>query len=119
MLLRYLILIPALGPLIYYALAIFSGWRYLLKLRNLPPLDLTFTPPVSILKPVRGVDREAYDNFASMCTLDYPDYEIVFAVGDACDPVIPLIERLWREYPATPIRLIVGVEQLGVSPKMK
>ncbi len=115
---RYLILIPALGPLVYYLLAVLSGWQYLQKLRNLPPFDRSFTPPVSILKPVRGIDREAYENFSSMCALDYPQYEIVFAVGEPGDPVIPIIEKLQREFPSTSIRLIVGVEQLGVSPKM-
>jgi ceramide glucosyltransferase len=118
MLLRYLILIPALGPLVYYLLALLSGWRYLRALKQLPPFDRSFTPPVSILKPVRGVDREAYQNFASMCALDYPEYEIIFAVGEPGDPVIPLIQQLQREFPSTSIRLIVGVEQLGVSPKM-
>ena len=115
--LRYLILIPALGPLVYYLLAILSGWKYLRKLRNLPTLDCSFAPPVSILKPVRGIDREAFENFASMCNLDYPTYEIIFAVGEANDPVIPLIQKLQREFPATSIRLIVGIEQLGISRK--
>jgi len=115
--LRYLVLLPALGPLVYYGIAILAGWEYLRKLRKLPELDRTFAPAVSILKPVRGVDREAYENFASMCGLDYPEYEIVFAVGDEDDPVIPLIQRLQREFSGTSIRLIVGVEQLGVSPK--
>lgn len=115
--LRYLILIPALGPVVYYLLALLSGWQYLRKLRSLPPLDRSFAPPVSILKPVRGVDRGAYENFASMCNLDYPTYEIIFAIGEADDPVIPLIEKLQREFPATSIRLIVGVEQLGISRK--
>jgi ceramide glucosyltransferase len=116
--LRYLILIPALGPLVYYALALFSGWRFLHKLKDLPPFDRSFTPPVSILKPVRGLDREAYKNYASMCALDYPNYEIVFAVGEAEDPVIPLIEKLQSDFPSTSIRLIVGVAPLGISPKM-
>ena len=115
---RYLILIPALGPLVYYALAILSGWKYFRRLKQLPPFDRTFAPPVSILKPVRGVDREAYANFASMCALDYPEYEIVFAVGETDDPVISLIEKLRREFPTTAIRLVAGVEQIGFSPKM-
>jgi ceramide glucosyltransferase len=115
---RYLILLPALCPLVYYALAIVCGWEYFRKRKRLTPFDRSFTPPVSILKPVRGVDREAFQNFASMCALDYPDYEIVFAVGDVDDPVIPLIEKLKCDFPSTAIRLITGVEQLGVSPKM-
>lgn len=115
--LRYLILLPALGPLVYYVIAILAGLEYFRKLRNLPEFDRSFAPPVSILKPVRGVDREAYENFASMCDLDYPEYEVVFAVGEADDPVIPLIQKLQRDFPETSLRLIVGVEQLGVSHK--
>jgi ceramide glucosyltransferase len=115
---RFLILLPALGPLVYYCLAVYCGWDYFHRLRKLPPLDRSFTPPVSILKPVRGVDREAYENYASFCRLDYPEYEIIFAVGDSDDPVIPLLEKLRREFPERAIRLIVGVAQLGVSPKM-
>jgi len=116
--LRFLILLPALGPLIYYCLAIFSGWDYFRRLRKLPPLDRSFTPPVSILKPVHGIDRGAYENYASFCRFAYPEYEIIFAVRDSEDPVIPLIEKLQREFPQRAIRLIVGVAQLGVSPKM-
>jgi ceramide glucosyltransferase len=115
--LRYLILIPALGPLVYYCLAIFAAWTHRLRLKNSPALDPYFSPPVSMLKPVRGVDRGAYENFASMCVLDYPEYEIVFAVGEADDPIIPTIQALQRDFPDTQIRLIVGVEQLGACRK--
>jgi ceramide glucosyltransferase len=67
-----------------------------------------------MLKPVRGVDRGAYENFASMCVLDYPKYEIVFAVGEADDPIIQALQRDFQE---TQRRLIVGVEQLGACNK--
>ena len=115
--LRFLILLPALGPLVYYLLAIYSALVYFGRLRKLPPLDRLFAPPVSILKPVRGLDHHAYENFASFCDLDYPDYEILFAVADADDPIIPIIEKLQRSYPNQSIRLIVGVEQLGITLK--
>src|SRR5271154_6893667 len=104
--LRYLILLPALGPLIYYCLALVSAWDFLRSLRGRPAFDSAFVPPVSILKPVQGLDRDGYENFVSMCDLDYAEYEIVFAVGDPDDPVIPLIEKLNQEFPKTNIRLI-------------
>jgi ceramide glucosyltransferase len=110
-------LLPALGPLVYYCLAIYSGLAYFLRLRRLPPVDRSFAPPVSILKPVRGLDHGAYENFASFCGLDYPDYEILFAVADSDDPVIPIIENLRKDHPRQAIRLIVGVEQLGITLK--
>jgi len=115
--LRFLILLPSLGPLIYYCLAFYAGVDYFRRLRKLPPVDRSFTPPVSILKPVRGMDHEGDENFASFCRLDYTDYEILFAVADASDLVIPVIEKLQTNYPKKAIRLIVGVEQLGITRK--
>jgi ceramide glucosyltransferase len=103
--------------LIYYCLAIYSGFVYFRRLRKLPPLDRSFAPPISILKPVRGLDHHAYENFASFCGLDYPDYEILFAVADVDDPVIPVIEKLQKNHPKQAIRLIAGVEQLGITLK--
>lgn len=70
-----------------------------------------FAPPVSILKPVKGVDAQAYENFAAFCRQDYPVYEVLFGVADASDPVIPLIERLRREFPDVSIRLFVSQPQ--------
>lgn len=115
---RWIVCIGALGPLVYYVLAIYCTWDYFRKSRKVLPPDGTFTPAVSILKPVRGVDREAYENFASFCRLDYPDYEILFAVSDRDDPVIPLIERLQQNFPERQIRLLTGAARVGANSKV-
>jgi ceramide glucosyltransferase len=118
MALRSLLLLLALCPLVYYILSLYNIVGYFRSIRRLPPPDDAFAPPVSILKPVRGVDSEAYDNFASYCRLNYPVYEIIFAVTDPSDPIVPVIEKLQRDFPNTRIRLATSVERLGQNNKI-
>lgn len=116
-LLRWVVLIAAMAPLAYYLVATYSGWSYFRVVRKTSSFASNFTPPVSILKPVCGLDREAYKNFVSFCRLDYPVYELLFGVLDADDPVIPVIKKLQRDFPDCPIRLLVGAPAVGTSPK--
>src|SRR3989442_8336436 len=117
-LLQWAVLLAALSPFASYALVAYCGWEYFRKLRRLPSVDRSFTPPASILKPVRGLDREGYENFASFCRLDYPEYEVVFAVVEPDDPVIPIIQKLQRDFPKCAIRLVAGVERFATSPQI-
>ena len=118
MALRSLLLLLALGPLVYYLLCIYHVVAYFRAVRRLAARNDKNAPPVSILKPVRGVDSQAYANFASYCQLDYPEYEMIFAASDPADPVVPIIEKLQRDFPGTKIRLITSVEQLGQNNKI-
>src|SRR6266436_5302737 len=112
------VLVLAAGPLVYYLLSLYCVVEYFLTLRRTPPQDDSFAPPVSILKPVRGVDHDAYENFASFCRLDYPEYELVFAMADPHDPVISVIEKLQRNFPGRPIRFVTDVPQVGENNKV-
>ena len=112
------VLFFALLPLIYYLLCLYCVVGYFRGLRNASPARTPFTPAASIVKPVRGLDHEAYENFASFCQLDYPEYEVVFAVSDPADPVIPIIEKLRADFPSRSIRLITNVPRMGTSDKV-
>src|SRR5438309_3095779 len=72
----------------YYVLCLIGAAQFRRDSRRAWPA--TFTPAVSILKPLRGTDPEIYESFRSHCLQDYPEYELIFGVSDADDPAIPL-----------------------------
>ncbi len=116
--LQWFILLLALTPLLYYSLCLFAASRFLRRKRFPADPPSGSLPPISILKPVRGIDRCAYENFRSFCSLDYPSYEVFFCVGSPDEPAVPIIQRLIRENPGRSIRLLVGVEALGLNDKL-
>lgn len=116
--LRWVVLLIACAPFAYYLIAIYCAWDYFRNAdagENVPDFGL---PPVSVLKPVRGLDANAYENFSSFCRQNYADYEILFAVADADDAVLPLIAQLQRGFPERNIRLITEIPQLGPNRKL-
>jgi ceramide glucosyltransferase len=78
----------------------------------------TGAPPVSLLRPVCGIDNYAEETLRSAFLLDYPDYEIILCVAHAKDPVVPLIERLIAEHAGVPARLLIGDERVSDNPKL-
>src|ERR1017187_9600635 len=117
-LVRHALLGIAAIPFIYYNIALFSALRFFRQATNRSSRGTEFTPPVSILKPVRGLDPDAYDNFASFCRQDYPEYEIVFCVGDPSDPVLPVIEKVIADFPRQSIRVLFGSGREATNDKV-
>ena len=74
--------------------------------------------PVSIVIPCRGVDPFSNETLAAAFRLAYPDYELIFGVADADDPVIPLIETHIAAYPAIPARIVKGDRKISDNPKL-
>jgi ceramide glucosyltransferase len=91
------------GSLIYCVLVIVAARSYLAqKTPSSGPLA-----PISVLKPLAGVDQGLENNLRSFFEQDHPEFEILFAVREASDPAIDVVKALQREYPARAARLIV------------
>ena len=107
---HYLSYLPVLAALIalgYQIFALLGAIAYFAKSAFLLSKPTgSYTPPVSILKPVRGLDSALHDALLSHMTQDYPDYEILIGVRDMEDPAVPVIRQLITEHPEHPIRLI-------------
>jgi ceramide glucosyltransferase len=101
----------------YCVLCIWAAGRYASE-SKLSAAQVSDSPPVSILKPLKGTDPEMYESFRSHCQQDYPQYEILFGVSESTDPAAALVERLQREFPRQPIRLVLCEKDLGVNGKV-
>jgi len=115
---HFLLALAALGAIAsggYYLLCLWSAIAFLKK-RN--STSGPFTPPVSILKPLKGTDPEIYESFRSHCLQDYPEYQIIFGVSDPNDPAIAEVERLQQEFPQRAIRMVYCNENLGANTKV-
>ncbi len=95
-----------LGAMVYSVLAIVAARNYL---RIRPDSSLP-SEPVSILKPLAGLDLGLESNLRTFFEQDYPDFEILFAARTASDPAVAVVERLRAEYPHVTSRLLITGE---------
>ena len=75
-------------------------------------------PPISVLKPLKGLDDNLFDNLESICMQDYPEYEIIFSLQDHNDPAYKIARKIKDKYPAKDISIIVERCDAGLNPKV-
>lgn len=76
------------------------------------------TPPLSILKPVKGADDGLYENLCSLARQDYPDFQIVIGAEDPRDPALDVARRVQAAHPRARISIVAGSRPLGLNPKV-
>ncbi len=111
----YLLLILCLSSVWFYGYAIYAAFAFF---ADPQPNNPEFHPPVSILKPICGLDDNAYENLASFCQQNYPTYQIIFAVQDSQDPSIEVVEKIIQNFPDLDIELIVSDRIIGTNLKV-
>jgi ceramide glucosyltransferase len=113
---KIIVLIIAAIPFCYYLLALYSTVRFFVVTKKDLKRNDDYLPPISCLKPIKGLDEDAYENYASFCRQDYPEYEIVFCV-DPDDPALPVLEQLIKDFPERQIRLLFGSGRNAINDK--
>jgi ceramide glucosyltransferase len=91
------------------------------RLRKKTPANSTSNPAfpaVSLVRPLCGIDNFAADTLASTFALDYPQYEVLFCVASAKDPITSLVESLMQQHVSANARLLIGDERVSNNPKL-
>ncbi|MBD1215734.1 MAG: bacteriohopanetetrol glucosamine biosynthesis glycosyltransferase HpnI [Aphanizomenon flos-aquae Clear-A1] len=110
-----LMLILCLSAVLFYTYGVYTA---IIFLRDSPPINPEFHPPVTILKPLCGIDQGTYTNLASFCQQNYPQYQIIFSVRSSTDPSIEVIEKLIQQFPEIDINLLVKDQIIGANLKI-
>jgi len=107
--------------LVSYGLQILAVHYYTKRSWHYPDMgdqSCQTVPPISLLKPLRGVDDNLFDNLESFCLQDYPLYEVIFSLQDYNDPAYKVARKVKDKYPQKDIRIIVERCDLGLNPKV-
>jgi ceramide glucosyltransferase len=109
---EWIFLLPVAGGSLYAVLCLIAValiWNRAYK----APRKISFTPAVSVLKPVHGFEKNLRENLRSACIQDYPEFQVVFSVQEPSDPAIPLLYEIQREF--GPERVTVAIEKSWVG----
>jgi ceramide glucosyltransferase len=112
---RALLLLALAGSFtstIYLAMTLVATVRHLRRARSAQAAasatPSTSLPPVTIFKPVHGMEEQLAENLESFFRQDYPDYEVIFGARDADNPAVKIAEEIRARYPHIPSRSVLS-----------
>lgn len=112
-----ILLIPVICGSVYAVLCMFTVFRFRSTGHRLSSSSFTEWPPVTILKPICGLEKDLRANLISTCVQDYPVFQVVFSVQRTDDPAIPLIKEVQRQFGED--RVTVAIEAYEAGPNGK
>jgi ceramide glucosyltransferase len=111
-------IILAVGCLITTALYLIGLYSANEFFRRDAPLADPPHEPVTVLKPLKGLDIGLYENLASLCRQSYEKFQLLFGVADPHDPAAAVVRRLQREFPDIDMELVVDERVYGANYKV-
>ena len=111
-----LLLGGALFGLLYSVLSLLV---LMVSLRRKPPdTNPAFAPPITVFKPLKGLDEDLPRNLESFFHQNYPSCELIFGVNDLDDPAIGVVRKLIAKYPESRAKLVIDTRREGLNPKV-
>jgi len=92
---------------IFLGLALAGAWHYLRASRSGEAVQDSYFPPVSVLKPVHGIEPALRENIESFFRQEYPDYEILIAAAEENDAALPVVREVCARYPHISSKVLV------------
>ena len=117
LLLERFCLIPVIGGSIYAFLCLMAVLHFRKQPRTSSQRSFSKWPPVTILKPVFGLEKNLKESLRSACVQDYPEYQIVYAVQNPQDPAVSILEEIKEEFGSE--RVSIAVENIQAGPNRK
>ena len=125
-LMQWLCLIPVVGGSVYGLLCVPAVRRFCRPRAVIPsqpaqaesPFADGAWPPVTVLKPVHGLEKDLKGNLRSICLQDYPGYQVIFSAQRVDDPAIPLLYELQQEFRPERVSVVVKNIQAGLNGKV-
>lgn len=119
LLIQLILGIGIVASLVFYLIGYYGARTFFGQARQVqPPIDDASLPPVTILKPLKGLDADLYENLSTFCRQDYPTFQIVFGVADADDPAVQVVRQLQAQHPSVRIDLVVDGRIYGTNYKI-
>jgi ceramide glucosyltransferase len=109
-------LLITLSAISYYLFSLYATIKFFQKTNKQETED--YTPPVTILKPLCGLEWESEANLESFCQQKYPEYQIIFACQNPADKIIPLVKQLITKYPEKDLELVINSKVIGANLKV-
>src|SRR5689334_15189867 len=106
MITNLLLVVALLGSLTSFAFFLLVVTAVVRKRLVPNTMQSGFRPPVSVLKPVHGMEPCLEESLESFFQQDYPDYELIFCARQAYDPALLLAERLSLKYPNIKVKIL-------------
>ncbi len=115
---EWICMIPVIGGSVYFILCLIAFFCFQRRPQAACPLPFAQWPPVTLLKPVKGLEKNQRANFRSACLQDYPEFQAVFSVQDPDDPAIPLLREIENEFGRRRVSVVVENREAGPNGKI-